>query len=87
MNMSTFDRSFKPIRMVCHPFLRAHQHNKPTDLWVIIDSNVYDLTKFIEVHPGGRAVLLDEDVGAFRFLFPYCAFLDWNGVECECEGG
>lgn len=27
-------------------------HNKATDLYVIIDENVYDLTDFQEDHPG-----------------------------------
>lgn len=38
------------------------KHNTSDSLWVIIDSNVYDLTKFIDIHPGGKAVLLDSDV-------------------------
>jgi hypothetical protein len=32
-------------------------------LWVIIDTLVYDLSKFAKLHPGGLSVLLDEDVG------------------------
>lgn len=39
------------------------QHNKQGDLWVIIDSIVYDLSKFGALHPGGLGVLLDEEVG------------------------
>ena len=27
-------------------------HNKRNDLWVIINENVYDLTKFQKIHPG-----------------------------------
>ncbi|KAI6008105.1 acyl-CoA dehydrogenase/oxidase [Pisolithus orientalis] len=38
------------------------QHNKPGDLWVVIDSKVYDLTRFKDLHPGGIAVLIDEEV-------------------------
>ncbi|KAJ7931440.1 acyl-CoA dehydrogenase [Mycena leptocephala] len=30
--------------------------------WVIIDSKVFDLSKFAAMHPGGLSVLLDEDV-------------------------
>ncbi|KAJ3073301.1 hypothetical protein HDU98_001851 [Podochytrium sp. JEL0797] len=33
------------------------QHNKPTDLWCIIDGKVYDLTDFAEMHPGSAVVL------------------------------
>jgi cytochrome b involved in lipid metabolism len=39
------------------------QHNKAGDLWIIIDSVVYDLSKFGKLHPGGLGVLVDPDVG------------------------
>ena len=32
-------------------------HNKPTDCWTIIKSDVYDLTSYIQQHPGGSGVL------------------------------
>ncbi|KAK0523757.1 hypothetical protein OC834_002763 [Tilletia horrida] len=38
------------------------KHNKTGDLWIIIDSQVYNLSKFAALHPGGEAVLLDEEV-------------------------
>ena len=27
-------------------------HSKPDDLWIIVDDDVYDMTKFQEEHPG-----------------------------------
>ena len=33
--------------------------------WVIIDSKVFDLSRFAAMHPGGLSVLLDEEVGRF----------------------
>ncbi|KAF8071701.1 peroxisomal acyl-CoA-dehydrogenase [Lyophyllum atratum] len=38
------------------------KHNKPDDLWVIIDAKVYDLTRFKNMHPGGASVLLEPDI-------------------------
>ncbi|EMC94499.1 hypothetical protein BAUCODRAFT_549996 [Baudoinia panamericana UAMH 10762] len=32
-------------------------HNKPDNLWIIVDQDVYDLTKFQEEHPGGKKIL------------------------------
>ncbi|KAI8096935.1 cytochrome b5-like heme/steroid binding domain-containing protein [Halteromyces radiatus] len=36
------------------------QHNKREDLWMIIDKKVYDITGFVDEHPGGEEVLIDE---------------------------
>ncbi|KAK7033074.1 hypothetical protein R3P38DRAFT_3313146 [Favolaschia claudopus] len=38
------------------------KHNKEGDLWIIVDSKVFDLSKFAGMHPGGLSVLLDEDI-------------------------
>uniref|UniRef100_A0A1A9USY8 Cytochrome b5 n=1 Tax=Glossina austeni TaxID=7395 RepID=A0A1A9USY8_GLOAU len=35
------------------------EHNTATDLWVVIDHKVYDLTKFRDEHPGGEDVLVE----------------------------
>ncbi|ELT96838.1 hypothetical protein CAPTEDRAFT_176244 [Capitella teleta] len=49
------------------------KHTSPKDLWMSIHDDVYDITKFLEEHPGGEEVLLEcggkygtapfEDVG------------------------
>ncbi|KAG8484370.1 hypothetical protein CXB51_023932 [Gossypium anomalum] len=52
---------------------QVSEHNTPKDCWLIINGKVYDVTKFLEDHPGGDEVLLSatgkdatddfEDVG------------------------
>ncbi|KAF8318489.1 acyl-CoA dehydrogenase NM domain-like protein [Clavulina sp. PMI_390] len=37
-------------------------HNKDGDLWVVIDAKVFNLSKFVNMHPGGAAVLKDPEV-------------------------
>lgn len=32
-------------------------HNKPDDLYIVVDEDVYDLTKFQDDHPGGKKIL------------------------------
>ncbi|GMI70412.1 cytochrome B5 isoform B, ARABIDOPSIS CYTOCHROME B5 ISOFORM B [Hibiscus trionum] len=54
-------------------FAQVSQHNHGKDCWLIINAKVYDVTKFLEDHPGGDEVLLSatgkdatddfEDVG------------------------
>ncbi|KAF8239507.1 acyl-CoA dehydrogenase [Tricholoma matsutake] len=38
------------------------QHNKEGDLWIVIDSKVFDLSKFADLHPGGANVLYADGV-------------------------
>ncbi|EIM91154.1 peroxisomal acyl-CoA-dehydrogenase [Stereum hirsutum FP-91666 SS1] len=38
------------------------QHNKHGDIWIIVDAKVYDLSRFVDLHPGGASVLLDPEV-------------------------
>ncbi|THV66590.1 acyl-CoA dehydrogenase NM domain-like protein [Aureobasidium pullulans] len=35
----------------------VQSHNKADNLWIIVDEDVYDLTKFQEEHPGGKKIL------------------------------
>ncbi|KAF8402090.1 hypothetical protein HHK36_013042 [Tetracentron sinense] len=52
---------------------QVSEHNTSKDCWLIINGKVYDVTKFLEDHPGGDEVLLSatgkdatddfEDVG------------------------
>lgn len=30
------------------------ERSKPDNLWIIVDEDVYDLTKFQDEHPGGK---------------------------------
>ncbi|KAK7457824.1 hypothetical protein VKT23_010167 [Stygiomarasmius scandens] len=43
-------------------FSEVQHHNKENDLWIVIDSKVYDLSKFANLHPGGVSVLLAKSV-------------------------
>lgn len=35
------------------------KHSSENDCWIIIDSAVYDVTKFADMHPGGAKLLLE----------------------------
>ena len=34
------------------------KHNKETDAWIVIDDNVYNITDYIDKHPGGKESIL-----------------------------
>lgn len=33
------------------------QHKSPEDCWIILDGKVYDVTSYVEEHPGGDSIL------------------------------
>ncbi len=53
------------------------QANKILLQWIVVDSRVYDVSKFANLHPGGAAVLLVDTIGAL--LVPPL------GPVCSCE--
>merc|ERR1711935_163195 len=54
-------------------FAEIKKHDKDEDCWMAINGNVYDITKFLNEHPGGSEVIMEvagqdgtegfEDVG------------------------
>ncbi|KAF5207012.1 Cytochrome b5-like protein [Thalictrum thalictroides] len=40
-----------------YPRAEVSMHNKRSDCWIIIKDKVYDITSYVEEHPGGDAIL------------------------------
>lgn len=38
-------------------------HSKPNDIWIIINNDVFDVTKFQDTHPGGKKGMKASEVG------------------------
>ncbi|CAG0889257.1 unnamed protein product [Darwinula stevensoni] len=36
------------------------EHNTQASTWVVIHDSIYDVTKFLDEHPGGEEVLLEQ---------------------------
>lgn len=41
------------------PVKEVMLHNKPDDCWIVLNDEVYDVTGFLELHPGGAGRLLE----------------------------
>lgn len=56
-----------------YPMIEVARHTKASDCWFVIDGEIYNVTPFLDEHPGGEDVLIDcsgsdatrqfEDVG------------------------
>uniref|UniRef100_A0A0K0FYQ5 Cytochrome b5 heme-binding domain-containing protein n=1 Tax=Strongyloides venezuelensis TaxID=75913 RepID=A0A0K0FYQ5_STRVS len=60
-------------------------HSSVDDIWMIIHDNIYDLTSFLDLHPGGMDILLEyagmdatlyfenkgHSIQAWKMLEPY----------------
>ncbi|KAJ2818448.1 Cytochrome b5 type B (outer mitochondrial membrane) [Coemansia furcata] len=36
------------------------QHSTREDIWIVVHGKVYDVTKFLDEHPGGEEVILEH---------------------------
>jgi L-lactate dehydrogenase (cytochrome) len=36
------------------------KHNNKKSCWIVLESNVYDVTSFLSKHPGGAAIILKQ---------------------------
>ena len=67
------------------------KHNSRESCWCILFGTVYDLTSFLEYHPGGEAILLKYAGRDMTALFnKYHSWVNWQhllkGLEIGCMG-
>uniref|UniRef100_A0A8C9ACG8 Cytochrome b5 n=1 Tax=Prolemur simus TaxID=1328070 RepID=A0A8C9ACG8_PROSS len=55
------EQSDKEVKYYTLEEIQKHNHSKST--WLILHHKVYDLTKFLEEHPGGEEVLREQAGG------------------------
>ncbi|KAI9367274.1 hypothetical protein BJX61DRAFT_529257 [Aspergillus egyptiacus] len=47
------------VTMPTYTLEQVKAHCKPDDIWIVLHNKVYDVTKYLEDHPGGTAVLIE----------------------------
>uniref|UniRef100_A0A9L0I4E6 Cytochrome b5 n=1 Tax=Equus asinus TaxID=9793 RepID=A0A9L0I4E6_EQUAS len=55
------EQSDKAVKYYTLEEIKKHNHSKST--WLILHHKVYDLTKFLDEHPGGEEVLREQAGG------------------------
>jgi len=48
----------KKVELKMYTLDEIKQHNRSTDAWMVINGKVYDVTKYIPYHPGGKKILM-----------------------------
>ena len=59
------------------------KHNKPNDLWMAIQGKVFDLTMYLDYHPGGEKMLMKgagkDATDLFNQHHPWVNFMNLVG--------
>jgi len=55
----SYEISPTPSKTASFSASEVTKHNKETDCWISINNNVYDVTTYIDIHPGGTKNITD----------------------------
>ena len=62
------------------------KHSKKGSCWIVLDSNVYDVTSFLGSHPGGAAILLKQGGGVSTAPIYHLSALNFTSWTTEDAG-
>merc|ERR1719221_2581729 len=49
----------QPRNVARIPWAEVQRHTSKDDLWLLIDGKVYDVTPFLNIHPGGGQLIVE----------------------------
>eukprot|EP00933_Yihiella_yeosuensis_P005474 TRINITY_DN10998_c1_g2_i2.p1 TRINITY_DN10998_c1_g2~~TRINITY_DN10998_c1_g2_i2.p1 ORF type:complete len:429 (-),score=95.00 TRINITY_DN10998_c1_g2_i2:141-1394(-) len=61
--------SLRPKNVAKIPFSEVARHSTKDDLWLLIDGKVYDVTPFLNLHPGGGQLIVEAAAQDATSLF------------------
>lgn len=66
----------------------VHKHKKKGDMWIIIDDKIYDISKFLKYHPGGKKILFKNAGKDVSTNFPIINshIHNWNSIQQQLQG-
>lgn len=44
------------------------KHTREDDCWLVVDGDVYDVTEFLDEHPGGFDIIISNTGPSFHYL-------------------
>ena len=66
-----------------HTRAEVATHRRKGDAWTVIRGRVYDVSRYIDYHPGGAAMLL-SGAGKVRLTWSSLVPAHWGGVVGQC---
>ncbi len=54
----TQQETASPVTLATYTLADVEKHNSDTDCWMAVDGSVYDVSNFVDQHPGGERILM-----------------------------
>ena len=63
----------------------VQKHNTKDNCWIVIDNDVYNITEFLDIHPGGSSIIMqlggDDVTEYFHELHNPSILKEYNSLE------